>query len=55
MVLECTNMPPYARALSQSLGLPVFDIHSFVAWFHAGIVPRDFGPPGGAPGPWRER
>ena len=55
VVLECTNMPPYARALSQSLGLPVFDIHSFVSWFHAGLVPRDFGPPASAPRPWGER
>ena len=55
IVLECTNMAPYARALSQSLSMPVFDIHSFVSWFHAGIAPRDFGPPASAPRPWRER
>lgn len=55
IVLECTNMPPYARALSRRLAMPVYDIHSFVAWFHAGIAPRDFGPPAGMPGPWRER
>ena len=55
IVLECTNMPPYARALSESLGMPVYDIHSFLSWFHAGIAPRDFGPPGSAPRAWRER
>jgi len=25
-VLECTNMPPYAAALAQASGLPVYDI-----------------------------
>jgi Asp/Glu/hydantoin racemase len=44
MLLECTNMAPYARALSEHLRLPVYDIVSFIAWFHAGLKPRDFGP-----------
>ncbi len=54
VVLECTNLVPYARALSEHLRLP-----SFVSWFQAGLAPRDFGPPGsaqiGAPREWRER
>ncbi len=45
IVLECTNMPPYAHALREVLGLPVYDIHSLVSWLHAGLRPRDFGPP----------
>lgn len=45
IVLECTNMPPYAHALRESLGLPVFDIYSLITWFHAGLRPKDFGPP----------
>jgi Asp/Glu/hydantoin racemase len=45
IVLECTNMPPYAHALRELLGLPVFDIYSLITWFHAGLRPRDFGPP----------
>ena len=43
IVLECTNMPPYAHALRETLGLPVFDIYSLITWFHAGLRPRDFG------------
>jgi Asp/Glu/hydantoin racemase len=43
IVLECTNMPPYAHALRQALDLPVFDIYSMITWFHAGLRPRDFG------------
>jgi Asp/Glu/hydantoin racemase len=55
VLLECTNMPPYARALRDRLGLPVYDIYSFMSWFHAGLSPRDFGHPASAPRPWRER
>ncbi len=42
IVLECTNMPPYAAALRDALGLPVFDIYSMITWFHAGLRPRAF-------------
>ena len=42
IVLECTNMPPYAHALREAIGLPVFDIYSLITWFHAGLRPRDF-------------
>jgi hypothetical protein len=55
VLLECTNMVPYARALSERLRLPVFSIYSFVTWFHSGLAPRDFGPPGSGPREWRER
>ena len=43
IVLECTNMPPYAAALRDALGLPVYDIYSMISWFHAGLRPRRFG------------
>jgi Asp/Glu/hydantoin racemase len=55
VLLECTNMPPYARALRQRLRLPVYDIVSFMLWFHAGLSPRDFGHPASASRPWQER
>ena len=42
IVLECTNMPPYAAAVSDAVGLPVFDIYSMVTWFQAGLRPRRF-------------
>ncbi|WP_245943810.1 aspartate/glutamate racemase family protein [Acuticoccus kandeliae] len=42
IVLECTNMPPYAAALQQAVGLPVYDIYSMITWFHAGLRPRVF-------------
>jgi hypothetical protein len=42
IVLECTNMPPYAAALQAEVGLPVYDIYSMIAWFHTGLRPRVF-------------
>jgi Asp/Glu/hydantoin racemase len=43
VVLECTNMPPYAAALREALGVPVFDVYSLVGWLRGGIRPRVFG------------
>lgn len=43
VVLECTNMPPYAAALQAELGLPIFDIYSMISWFQMGLRPRSFG------------
>jgi len=42
VVLECTNMVPYAADLRAALGVPVYSIYSFVSWFQAGLVPRRF-------------
>ena len=42
IVLECTNMPPYAAALQRAVGKPVYDIYSMITWFHAGLRPRAF-------------
>jgi Asp/Glu/hydantoin racemase len=44
IVLECTNMPPYADDVRRETGLPVFDIVSLVRLVHdalaAGLAPR---------------
>ena len=53
VVLECTNMVPYARAVSEDLRLPVYSIYSFICWFQAGLAPRDFGHPGSGRRVWR--
>jgi Asp/Glu/hydantoin racemase len=55
VLLECTNMAPYARALAEQLSRPVFDIVSFMTWFHAGLRPAAFGYPASTLRPWRER
>jgi hypothetical protein len=44
IVLECTNMPPYAPDVQRVTGLPVFDVVSLVSLVHgslaAGLPPR---------------
>lgn len=44
IVLECTNMPPYAADIQRETGLPVFDVVSLVRLAHealvAGLAPR---------------
>ena len=44
IVLECTNMPPYADDIRRETGLPVFDVISLVRMAHdalaAGQAPR---------------
>ncbi|MCP5075168.1 MAG: aspartate/glutamate racemase family protein [Rhodobacteraceae bacterium] len=42
IVLECTNMVPYARDIRKLTGLPVYSIYSLVQWFQAGLTPARF-------------
>ncbi len=42
IVLECTNMGPFAGDLNDTLGLPVFDFYSCLSWFQSGLSPRRF-------------
>lgn len=42
IVLECTNMVPYAADIRTATGLPVFSIASFVTWFQSGLSPRRY-------------
>jgi hypothetical protein len=37
IVLECTNLPPYAPALRRALGLPVYDVLDLLRLFRAGL------------------
>ncbi len=37
LVLECTNMPPYANAIRQATGLPVFDTVTLINQVHAAL------------------
>lgn len=41
ILLECTNMCPYSRAINALTGLPVFDIYSFITWFHNSLAPNN--------------
>lgn len=43
ILLECTNMPPFARAIATAVGRPVFDILTLGEWLVAATAPRSFG------------
>jgi Asp/Glu/hydantoin racemase len=43
IVLECTNMPPYAAAVAAATGLPVFDAVTLVHWLHGAVRPQRWG------------
>ena len=45
IVLECTNMIPYAADIAAATGLPVFSMESFVHWFQSGLAPQRFPAP----------
>ena len=42
IVLECTNMTPYAADIRAATGLPVFSMVGFVNWFQSGLSPRRY-------------
>ncbi len=43
IVLECTNMAPYARTLAKAIGLPVYDIIGLLGWWRRALEPPAFG------------
>lgn len=42
IVLECTNIAPFASELHAQLGIPVYSLYNLVNWFHDGLTPRRF-------------
>jgi hypothetical protein len=40
VVLECTNLPPYKKALETALGLPIYDVLDLLAGFYADLSKR---------------
>jgi hypothetical protein len=42
IVLECTNMPPYAAAIREATGVAVFDITTLIRMVHAALVPPSY-------------
>jgi hypothetical protein len=40
IVLECTNMPPYADAVRRATGRPVYDVVTLLDWFWRGLAGR---------------
>ncbi len=42
LLLECTNMCPFARAIARFSNLPVFDMVGFLHWFQRSLDPEAF-------------
>lgn len=42
LLLECTNMPPYAADVARATGLPVHSIIGYLNWFHESLAPARF-------------
>lgn len=42
IVLECTNMPPYAAAIKKEVGLPVFDFYTLTILVYYALVKKEF-------------
>lgn len=42
IVLECTNMPPYAKSIQEEVNLPVFDIYTLTNMVYSTVVRKDF-------------
>ncbi|GMM29410.1 hypothetical protein DAMA08_021550 [Martiniozyma asiatica (nom. inval.)] len=40
IVLECTQMPPFANAIQKAVGLPVYDAVTMIDWFYSGLHTR---------------
>ncbi|KAH8586382.1 hypothetical protein B0O99DRAFT_586006 [Bisporella sp. PMI_857] len=38
IVLECTQMPPFAEAVQERIKLPVYDVYTMGLWFYSGLV-----------------
>ena len=42
LLLECTEMPPYAHAIQEAVKLPVFDYTTLINWVYNAVVRRPF-------------
>lgn len=42
IVLECTNMPPFAHAVAKATGLRVWDIITLGKWLYNAAVKEDY-------------
>lgn len=42
VILECTNMSPYAYDIQRFINLPVFDMCSLMRWAYAGLSSQQF-------------
>ena len=38
ILLECTQMPPFAEAIQRAVRLPVYDVYTLGCWFYSGLA-----------------
>jgi hypothetical protein len=41
-MLECSDLPPYSKAIHEATGLPVFDWANFITYVHHATVPHSY-------------
>jgi Asp/Glu/hydantoin racemase len=42
ILIECSDMPPYAHAIQNTVGLPVFDFYTLINWVQNSVVRKPF-------------
>jgi len=42
IVLECSDMPPFAWAIQRAVQLPVFDFNTLINWVYRGLLPQRY-------------
>jgi len=42
LLFECVDLPPYAHAVQEAVGLPVFDMTTLISHFHSALVRHPF-------------
>ena len=42
ILLECSDMPPYAADIQAATQLPVFDFITLIKWMHSAVMQRPY-------------
>ena len=42
LVLECSDLPPYAHAIQKEVNLPIFDFTTMIQYVHTALVRKEF-------------